>query len=137
MNLLVSLVAGLLFGIGLTLGGMTDPSRVLGFLDLAGHWDPTLAFVMGGALCVTLPAFQIGLRRMGHPVCAPKFSLPTKQDLDAPLLIGAALFGIGWGLSGLCPGPALARLATLGPDAIGFVIAMLIGMWLRNLTATK
>lgn len=131
MRSLVALVAGTVFGMGLLLGGMTDPARVIGFLDLAGRWDPSLAFVMGGALCITLPSFQL-LKRSSRPLLESRFFLPTRSDLDAPLLGGAALFGIGWGIAGLCPGPAIANLAFGTPEVLGFVAAMIAGMWLRD-----
>lgn len=130
-NALVALLAGTLFGLGLAISGMTQPQRVLGFLDLAGHWDPTLAFVMGGGLMITTSAFRFVLRR-GRPLFDAKFYLPTRNDLDAPLLAGAACFGIGWGLAGFCPGPAIASLATAAPPVLIFVVAMLAGMALSN-----
>ena len=132
VQVLVALISGVLFGCGLALGGMTDPAKVIGFLDVAGRWDPSLAFVMGTALCVTLPVFQLIVGKRSRPVLALKFSLPGKRDLDRPLLVGAALFGIGWGIAGLCPGPAIANLSTGRPEIIGFVLAMIVGMWLRD-----
>jgi uncharacterized membrane protein YedE/YeeE len=128
---IVALCAGLLFGMGLMLGGMTDPAKVIGFLDLAGRWDPSLAFVMGGALCVTLPTFQL-LKSKARPLFETRFFLPTRQDVDGTLLGGAALFGVGWGIAGLCPGPAVANLAFGTPEVLGFVAAMVGGMWLRD-----
>jgi uncharacterized membrane protein YedE/YeeE len=138
MNLqsLVSLIAGILFGAGLVVGGMTDPGKVIGFLDLAGQWDPSLAFVMGAALCVTLPVFQFVVARRSSPVLGSRFFLPTKTDLDPQLLGGAALFGIGWGIAGLCPGPAIANLVSGAPEVLAFVVAMVAGMWLRDRTAS-
>lgn len=137
MNLqsLVSLIAGTLFGAGLVVGGMTDPGKVIGFLDLAGQWDPSLAFVMGGALCVTLPVFQLVIRKRSRPVLGSRFFLPTKTDLDPALLGGSALFGIGWGIAGLCPGPAIANLVTGAPEVLAFVVAMVAGKWLHNRVA--
>ena len=134
MNLqsLVSLIAGILFGAGLVVGGMTDPGKVIGFLDLAGQWDPSLAFVMGAALCVTLPVFQLVIARRSRPVLGSHFFLPTKADLDPQLLGGAVLFGIGWGIAGLCPGPAIANLVSGAPEVLAFVVAMIAGMWLRD-----
>ena len=122
-------IAGLLFGIGLALSEMTDPGRVTGFLDVAGRWDPTLLFVMGGALAVTLPAFQFVLRRSG-PLFAEKFYLPAKKDLEWPLITGAALFGAGWGIAGFCPGPVLAALVTGMPGVLLFIAAMVAGQLL-------
>lgn len=132
---LVSLIAGLLFGAGLALGGMTDPGKVIGFLDVAGNWDPSLGFVMGSALLITFPVFA-WVRRNAKPLFAERFQLPTKRDLDPQLLIGAALFGIGWGIAGLCPGPAIANLAAGSPQILLFVVAMVGGMWLRDRSAS-
>lgn len=131
MKGLVAMCSGLLFGMGLMLGGMTDPAKVIGFLDLAGRWDPSLAFVMGGALCVTFPTFQL-LKSKARPLFETRFFLPTRQDVDGALLGGATLFGIGWGIAGLCPGPAVANLAFGTPEVLGFVAAMIAGMWLRD-----
>jgi uncharacterized protein len=131
---LVALMSGLLFGLGLIISGMVNPAKVVGFLDLAGNWDPSLILVMGGGVTVTTATFWLVLRRQ-RPLFETKFYLPTKADLDGRLLSGAALFGIGWGLAGLCPGPALTGLATLEPSVVLFVGAMLIGMVLQHLTA--
>lgn len=136
-NALVSLVAGTLFGAGLVIGGMTDPGKVIGFLDLAGRWDPSLAFVMGAALCITLPVFQFVVRRRSQPMLDVRFHLPTKTDLDPQLLGGAVLFGIGWGIAGLCPGPAIANLVSGSPEVAAFVAAMMAGMWLRDRAAAS
>ena len=106
LRMLVALFSGTLFGLGLTVSGMVNPQKVIGFLDVAGDWDPTLAVVMGGALLVAIPAFRLIFKR-SHPVLEDEFELPTKKELDASLLGGAALFGIGWGLSGFCPGAGL------------------------------
>lgn len=125
-QLLLALTAGLIFALGLIISGMVNPAKVLGFLDIAGAWDPTLAFVMGGALLVTIPGFHFVLRR-ARPLLAERFYLPTKQDLDPRLITGAMLFGIGWGLAGLCPGPALAALAAGLWPVFGFVAAMVAG----------
>jgi len=121
------LAAGLLFGVGLTLSGMTDPAVVLGFLDVAGAWNPQLLFVMAAAVPVTFVGYRLVLRR-ARPLCAPAFTLPASTQVDAKLLGGAALFGIGWGLAGYCPGPAIAALAAARWDVLLFVIAMLAGM---------
>jgi uncharacterized membrane protein YedE/YeeE len=126
-----ALFCGVLFGVGLSLGGMTDPAKVVAFLDLAGHWDPSLAFVMGGALLLTTPAFRY-LLRLKRPMFEDRFVLPTKQDLDFNLLAGSSLFGIGWGITGLCPGPAIVSLATGIPQFFAFVAAMIAGMWLSD-----
>lgn len=121
------LVSGILFGAGLTLGGMTNPERVRGFLDVFGQWDPTLVFVMAGAVLVMAVAWR-ARARMDTPLFGDKFSLPDRSDLDTKLIIGSALFGIGWGLAGLCPGPAVAGLALGFWQAWLFLAAMLAGM---------
>ncbi|WP_340587319.1 DUF6691 family protein [Erythrobacter alti] len=127
------LLAGILFGAGLTLGGMTEPARVRGFLDIFGEWDPTLAFVMGGAVIVMAIAWLFQ-PRMARPLFADAFTLPTRRDLTGKLIGGSALFGIGWGIAGLCPGPGVAALAIKPASAAIFVAAMLAGMWLIRLT---
>lgn len=124
-------LAGVLFGVGLVISGMTDPLKVLGFLDLAGHWDPTLAFVMCGGLLVTLPGFWL-VRRRTSPVFEQKFYLPTAKNLDTRLLVGAASFGIGWGIAGFCPGPAIASLVRFDPGVLVFIIALVAGMVLAE-----
>ncbi|QIG54556.1 YeeE/YedE family protein [Altererythrobacter sp. BO-6] len=131
-RILPPLVSGTLFGAGLTLGGMTDPARVRGFLDLFGAWDPTLAFVMGGAVIVMAIAWRF-VPRMAHPLFAEKFALPTRTDLTPRLVGGSALFGIGWGIAGLCPGPGVAALVIEPFSAAIFVVAMLAGMGLVRL----
>jgi uncharacterized membrane protein YedE/YeeE len=127
MRTIVALFSGALFGLGLAVSGMTNPAKIIGFLDLAGEWDPTLAFVMGGALLVTIPAFRLILGRQ-RPILAGDFALPAKSTLDARLLGGAALFGVGWGLSGFCPGPAVAALVTGLAPVFAFGAAMMAGM---------
>lgn len=127
MPLIVSLLAGIIFGAGLAISDMVNPARVLNFLDLAGHWDPTLIFVMAGGLGVTALGYRLVFRR-DSPVASEKFHLPTQQQIDFRLVGGSALFGVGWGLAGICPGPALADLVTLEPKVLAFVAAMLIGM---------
>jgi uncharacterized protein len=147
-QLIFSACSGLLFALGLVLSGMTQPAKVLGFLNLAGLangiswtaqpglWDPSLAFVMGGAVCITLLAFAItppSQARLGaKPWAAASFDLPTRRDIDAPLVLGAALFGIGWGMAGYCPGPAFAVLLTGGQDVLWFMAALLAGMALAK-----
>lgn len=126
-RLVPPLVSGTLFGAGLTLSGMTDPARVRGFLNLFGNWDPTLAFVMGGAVLVMAIAWRIRAR-MVKPLFGEKFSLPDRGDFDPQLLAGSALFGIGWGIAGLCPGPAVASLALSPISVLPFLAAMLAGM---------
>lgn len=123
---IAAFACGLLFGFGLMISGMTQPAKVLGFLDLFGSWDPSLALVMAGALIVSGLGYAFAKKRT--PLLASQCQWPTKTAIDPPLLIGAALFGAGWGLVGLCPGPALADLATLSPALIVFVVAMVAGM---------
>ena len=127
MAALASLVCGLIFGIGLLISGMTQPQKVLGFLDVLGRWDPTLAFVMAGALVVSAIGYALA-RRQARPMLAARHLWPTSRDIDRPLIVGSVLFGVGWGLVGLCPGPALENLASLSPRVIGFVVAMIVGM---------
>lgn len=130
-NTLATAVAGLLFGAGLVISGMSDPQRVLAFLRLAPGWDPSLAFVMLGALAVTVPGFA-WLRRRGRPFLAPQFSEPSARRIDRDLLLGAGLFGIGWGWAGYCPGPALVGVGLGHWSAVIFVAAMLGGAWLTG-----
>lgn len=120
-------ISGVIFGAGLALGGMTNPARVRGFLDLFGDWDPTLAFVMGGAVLVMAVAWLVQ-RRLARPLFAEGFALPQTQDLTPRLIGGSALFGIGWGIAGLCPGPGFAAFAIEPLSAAIFVAAMLAGM---------
>ncbi len=127
--MLSGLAAGLLFGHGLTVSGMIDPAKVLGFLDITGDWDPSLAFVMGGAIPVAALGGVLA-RRRAAPACAAAFVAPSKTRIDTPLCLGALLFGIGWGLGGYCPGPALASLLWGGTPVLVFVAAMLAGMML-------
>jgi len=130
-TILAALVSGLIFGFGLAISGMTQPTKVLGFLDVlglaSGTWDPTLAFVMIGALAVAAPGFAWA-RRRERPLLAKAAAWPTKSAIDRPLIAGAVLFGTGWGLVGLCPGPAIANLATLSSPVVAFVVAMAAGM---------
>ena len=121
---------GIVFGLGLAISGMMNPARVIGFLDVAGDWDPTLAFVMVGALLVAAPAYRLILGR-GRPILDDSFSLPMNTLLDRPLILGSALFGVGWGLVGFCPGPAVAAVVTGLPTVLGFLAAMLAGMALH------
>ena len=120
-------VAGALFGAGLALGGMTNPAKVVGFLDLFGAWDPSLAFVMGGALLVTVPMFFFSKTRQ-LAWNGSTLTEPSARQIDSRLVSGAVLFGIGWGIYGLCPGPAVANLWTLNPEFIAFVVSMVVGL---------
>ena len=124
-------LAGLLFGLGLAMSGMTDPARVLGFLDITGAWDPTLIFVLGAAVGTTFVGYRLVFAR-GTPLFSTKFQLPTKQELDAKLLGGAALFGVGWGLSGYCPGPAIASVGRLTLPLLALLAAMVLGWWIAQ-----
>ncbi|MBU2408316.1 MAG: YeeE/YedE family protein [Gammaproteobacteria bacterium] len=134
---LPGLIVGILFGAGLALSDMVNPARVLAFLDVAGAWDPTLAYVMGAALVPSAIAYWIR-QRMDRPLLAPGFAIPENRRLDRSLISGAAMFGIGWGLVGLCPGPALAGLVLGAWQMWLFVAAMLAGMFLhRIVTATR
>ena len=123
----IFILSGLLFGAGLAVSGMADPQRVRGFLDIFGAWDPTLIFVMGGAVMVMMLAWPLQ-RRMLHPLLTNKFQLPSRKDVDRPLIIGAIMFGIGWAIAGLCPGPALIGLVLEPLSAVIFVAAMTFGM---------
>ena len=127
MQVFLALICGLIFGWGLLISGMLQPTKVIGFLDIFGDWDASLAVVMAAALAVSGAGFRIVAVRE-RPLLASQRMWPTKSDIVAPLLIGAALFGVGWGLVGLCPGPALENLATLSPRVIAFVVAMAFGM---------
>lgn len=121
-------VVGLIFGTGIALSGMVNPAKVLNFFDIAGTWDPSLAFVMGGALRVTAIGYRVVLRR-AKPVCESKFHVPTNRKLDLPLIAGSAVFGIGWGISGFCPGGAIPALGLGEASAWAFVGAMLVGIF--------
>ena len=130
-QLLVALIAGMLFGLGLAISEMINPVRVIGFLNVFGGWDLTLVAVMGGALLVTVPFFPL-IQRRGKPLLSPAFALPTKTQLDLPLITGAVMFGIGWGIGGLCPGPAIAGLASGKFELLYFIAAMAAGHWIVN-----
>lgn len=127
MSILVSLFSGLVFGLGLIVSGMANPAKVLAFLDLAGAWDPSLMFVMGGAIAVGFFAFRVAAKRshtlLGAPLC-----LPQPGGIDRRLLVGSALFGVGWGLAGICPGPGLVLLGAGAPEGVIFVLALLAGI---------
>src|SRR6266446_9279300 len=136
MQMMASLVCGLVFGAGLLISGMVQPTKVLGFLDIFGAWDPSLAVVMAAALAVSVPGFRLANGR-SRPLLADQSFWPSKSQVDRPLIMGAALFGMGWGLVGLCPGPALESLATLSPGVIIFVAAMAGGMLVHSIWQTS
>src|SRR5262245_10485614 len=136
MQTAVAFVCGLIFGWGLLISGMVQPEKVIGFLDIFGAWDPSLAVVMAAALVVSAAGFRYA-KSWERPILAPACLWPTRTDIDSPLVIGATLFGAGWGLVGLCPGPALENLATLSPRVIAFVAAMALGMILHGLWESR
>jgi uncharacterized protein len=129
--LLTSFVSGIVFALGLGISGMTRPLKVIGFLDFFGDWDPSLAFVMAGAICVYFVAYRLS-RKMASPLLAADFSLPKRSELDARLLLGAAIFGAGWGLGGFCPGPAITALASGATPVVIFVASMAGGIYLHG-----
>lgn len=139
MSVLIQFAIGLTFGLGLVIAGMSNPAKVLNFLDLAaipaGTWDPSLAFVLAGAISVTFVGFRLVLRRK-QPILGEKFHLPTATDLDARIIVGPAIFGVGWGLAGFCPGPAFTAIGAASTSGALFVAAMLVGMvaarWMAN-----
>ncbi len=138
MKLFISLLIGFLFGAGLVVSGMSNPANVLNFLDLAaisaGKWDARLMFVLGGAVAVTAIGFPLVKRRL-RPLFAEKFAWPTATAIDRPLMFGAAMFGIGWGLAGYCPGPALASIGASAADMLYFIPALIAGMWVAVMSA--
>lgn len=140
MTVFTSLLAGLVFGFGLLISGMADPNKVLGFLDLAGSWDPSLALVMAGAIAVGVVAFAVARQRTVS-FLGVEMKLPTARHIDRRLILGSMLFGVGWGVAGLCPGPALVSLGTGQIKAVVFVLAMLVGMgvfeWLEHRRARR
>ncbi|MCS0494050.1 YeeE/YedE family protein [Ancylobacter sp. MQZ15Z-1] len=136
VSVAVNLGLGLLFGVGLVVSGMSNPAKVLNFLDLFGTFDPSLAFVMGGAVVVAFFGFRLATARPA-PLLAERFHMPTRTDIDARLIVGPALFGIGWGLGGFCPGPALTAIGLAAPGTLAFVPAMLAGMWAARSLAAR
>ena len=132
----MALLAGIVFGLGLSLSQMTNPNKVLGFLDVTGNWDPSLAFVMIGALLVTFFGFKTILKRE-EPINESSFHLTNKQQLDKSLLLGSAIFGIGWGLSGYCPGPAVAALGLFSGEALVMVVSIYVGFWANKVFMNK
>lgn len=136
MATLSAFIVGLIFAIGLGIGGMTQPAKVIGFLDIFGEWDPSLIFVMIGALIVHIILYRM-IRRRSSPLFAEKFQIPTRRDIDRQLVLGAILFGGGWGLAGFCPAPAITSLASLQIAPLVFVLSMLAGMGIFQLTNQK
>jgi uncharacterized protein len=133
MSKIVSLICGIIFGIGLTISQMIDPAKVLGFLNILGDWDPSLAFVMIGALIISSPFFHL-FKNNKKPIFVDSFSYSNNKELNKKLIIGSSLFGAGWGLAGLCPGPAIASLALFNTSSIIFVITMFVGFYLVKLS---
>ncbi len=131
MQILSALIAGFVLGLGLLVSQMTNPAKVLNFLDVAGIWDPSLLLVIGGAVVTTLVGFQL-LKKRSAPLFADVFHLPTKTEIDYRLLVGAALFGVGWGLGGLCPGPAVTSILIANLGIVVFIAAMIFGMWIER-----
>lgn len=140
MRIITSYIIGLIFGVGISISGMANPAKVINFFDFAGTWDPSLMFVMGAALIVTFVGYRIVLGRDG-PILADVFQVPTRRDLDAKLLGGSAVFGIGWGIAGFCPGGALPALGTARTEVFIFVAALLVGIFaaktMQRFLATK
>lgn len=128
MVFIAALLMGMLFGLGLIVADMINPAKVMNFLDLFGTWDPSLIFVMGGAIAVAMPSFYLLRTKVKQPLLASRFNFPTRNDIDKRLVIGTALFGIGWGLGGFCPGPALTSLPLFNSNGVIFVVAMITGM---------
>lgn len=126
-----SLICGIIFGVGLVISGMTNPEKVIGFLDVTGNWDPSLIFVMGGAIAFVAPCFYL-LNSKNKPLFESSFQIPTNKNIDRKLIIGSSLFGVGWGMVGLCPGPAISSLAFLQPLSILFVLSMISGFYLSK-----
>ena len=133
MSKLVSLFCGIIFGIGLVISQMINPAKVLGFLNLFGEWDPSLAFVMIGALIVSSPLFHL-FKNKEKPIFSSSFSIPSKKEIDKELIFGSILFGAGWGLVGLCPGPAITSIALLNASSAIFVVSMFIGFYIASKT---
>ena len=126
-----SLISGLVFGIGLTIGGMTNPAKVIAFLNITNNWDPSLIFVMGGAIAFVLPSFYL-LKNKEKPIFASSFQIPSSKNINQKLIFGSSMFGIGWGMSGLCPGPAISSIAFLNISSFAFVISMFFGLYIAS-----
>lgn len=136
MRVLAGLVWGLVFGIGLVISGMANPAKVLNFLDLAGTWDPSLLFVMAAAVVVTFAGYRL-VRWRGQPLFGGRLDFPTRRAIDVRLVGGAAVFGLGWGISGFCPGPAFTAVTSGAPGSLAFIPALLVGMWLARLVISR
>jgi len=132
ISLPIALFCGILFGIGLIISQMVDPNKILNFLNITGNWDPSLLFVMGAALLFFIPLYRIVMKKLKRPLFNSEFSLPVNKLIDRRLVIGASLFGIGWGISGICPGPAIVNIAGGDPKIIAFIFAMGFGMYISN-----
>ncbi|HCH0956464.1 TPA: YeeE/YedE family protein [Vibrio parahaemolyticus] len=132
-----ALLSGVLFGMGMVVSGMIDPAKVIGFLDISGSWDPSLAFVMGGALAVFMPSYFLIIKPRKQSVSGEVFCTPTNKNIDGRLLSGAAIFGLGWGLAGICPGPAVASLALGNVSIVVFFVAMLVGSLFAKVIITN
>ena len=134
-NIFVPLTSGILFGIGLVIAGMTNPSKVMGFLNVFGNWDPSLIFVMGGAIIVSMPAFSLISKKMSAPLFNKEgvFSQQNKKNIDSPLIVGSLMFGVGWALVGFCPGPTISALTQVDGNVFIFFIAMSIGMLIKKI----
>ncbi|PKQ13229.1 MAG: permease [Alphaproteobacteria bacterium HGW-Alphaproteobacteria-1] len=136
MRLLSAFIVGLIFGVGIAVSGMINPAKVLNFFDIAGTWDPSLAFVMGGALITTFIGYRVVLRRPA-PVIEAKFLLPTARDIDARLVGGSAVFGLGWGIAGFCPGAALPALGSGKWEVATFIAALVAGIWVARMAQAR
>lgn len=132
MQLISSLIAGLMFGLGLIISGMANPAKVLNFLDLFGSWDPSLIFVMGGAIAVSMPGFWL-IKKRSAPLFSDIFHFPTRKDVEPRLLAGAVFFGVGWGLGGFCPGPAITAIPLMATGTLVFMVALLAGVFATRL----
>jgi uncharacterized membrane protein YedE/YeeE len=137
MKRFIAIISGFLFGAGMIVSGMGDPANVMAFLDIFGNWSPDLAFVMGGALLVFAPSYWLVINKKAKPVCTDQFCMTENKKIDAPLISGAALFGLGWGIAGICPGPAISSVANGSFGIIGFVVAMLLGMLIGDAILVK
>lgn len=132
IRLSVSLIAGLLFGMGMIISNMVDPAKVIGFLDITGNWDPSLAFVMGGALAVFTPIYHLLIKKRASAINGDKFTWSSNKKIDGRLIFGALIFGAGWGLAGFCPGPAIVNIAAGSHIILAFILSMIVGMILAK-----